>query len=127
MLRDNGCNGVVIRRNLFTESQLTGITRVLMLMDQSLTEVPTARYFVKTPIYSGEQKRLSTTVYVLVIGHIEGLHSPCPIDRENPPHVEANASDVAVTADTPAADEQVTGCAVETRNQQKSREKPTNR
>ena len=38
---DNGCNRVVVRRSLVTESQLTGKNRVLMLMDQSLTEVQT--------------------------------------------------------------------------------------
>ena len=40
VLRDSGCNGVVVRCSLVTESQLTGKTRVLMFMDQSLTEVP---------------------------------------------------------------------------------------
>ena len=48
VLRDSVCNVVVVRRSLVTESQLTGKTRVLMLMDQSRTEVPTARCFVKT-------------------------------------------------------------------------------
>ena len=47
VLRDSGCNWVVLRRSLVTESQLTGKTSVLMLIDQSLTEVPTARCFVK--------------------------------------------------------------------------------
>ena len=63
-----------------------------MLVDQSLTEVPTACCFVKTPIFSGEVEALclSTPMYDLVIGNIEGLHPPCPIDRENSPQVEAN-------------------------------------
>ena len=54
VLRDSGCNWVVVRRSLVAESQLTGKNRVLMLMDQSLTEVPTARCFVKTPFFSGK-------------------------------------------------------------------------
>ena len=82
VLRDSGCNGVVARRSLVTESQLIGKTRVLMLMDQSTTEVPTARCFVKTKALS-----LSTSVYDLVIGNIEGLHPPCCFDRENLPQV----------------------------------------
>ena len=57
-------------------------------------------------------------MYDLVIGNIEGFHPPCPIGRENPPQVEANASDVAVVVETPAADVQVTGCALETSAQQ---------
>ena len=46
VLRD-GCNEVAVRRSLVIESQLT---RPLMLMDESLTEVPTARCFVKNII-----------------------------------------------------------------------------
>ena len=54
---------------------------------------------------------------------MEDIHPLCPFDRENPPPIETNASDVAVTVETPAADVQVTGRAVETRAQQKRREK----
>ena len=60
-------------------------------------------------------------MYDLVIGNFEGLHPPCPVNRENTPSVEINASDVAVAVETPTADVQVTGCAVETRAQQKRR------
>ena len=47
---------------------------------------------------------LSIPVYDIVIANIEDFHTPCPIDRENRPHVEANASDVAVVVENPAAD-----------------------
>ena len=79
-----------------------------MLLSQSLTEVPTARCLAETPIVSGEVEALylSTPVYDSVVGSIEGLHPPCPIDRGNTPPVETNASDIAVDVDvdTPAAD-----------------------
>ena len=67
---------------------------------------------------------LCTPVFDLVIESIVGLHPPCPIDREKPPQVDTNASDVAVAVETPAVDVQVTRCAVETRTQQKRQEKP---
>ena len=51
VLRDTGCNGVVIRRDLVTEEQLTGSKRVCILADGSKVEVPIAQVSIDTPYY----------------------------------------------------------------------------
>ena len=51
-LRDSRCNEVMVRSSLVDDDQLTGKTRVLMLMNQSLSEAPTARCHVRTPVFT---------------------------------------------------------------------------
>lgn len=53
VLRDTGCNGVVERRALLCDDQLTGIQKVCVLADGSRIQVPVARVKVDTPCECG--------------------------------------------------------------------------
>ena len=46
VLRDTGCDGVIIRTDLVDTSHLTGRNQKLVLMDRSIMEVPVARCFM---------------------------------------------------------------------------------
>ena len=54
VLRDTGCNGVVVRKDLIRDSQLTGKSRVCVLADGSRVEVPVVCVSIDTPYFIGE-------------------------------------------------------------------------
>ena len=43
VLRDSGCSGVVIKRDLVTEEELTGRFGYMILIDRTIRKVPIAR------------------------------------------------------------------------------------
>ena len=92
-----------------------------MLMDQSLSEIPTARCHVRTPISMGEVNVfcLETHVYGLVIGNIEGIHLPCYDGIREPVLIDPG------NVETAKVNDRVTGCVVETRTQRKVKDKPS--
>ncbi|KAK8767036.1 hypothetical protein V5799_006182 [Amblyomma americanum] len=54
VLRDTGCNIVIVNLDLVTKSQLTGRHRAVYLVDRSVKRLPEARIQVYTPYYRGE-------------------------------------------------------------------------
>ena len=54
VLRDTGCSGVVITRDLVTEEELTGRFCYMLLIDRIIRKVPIARVFIDTPYFTGE-------------------------------------------------------------------------
>lgn len=54
VLRDTGCNGVVVRKDLICDSQLTGKCRECVLADGSKIKVPVACVSIDTPYFIGE-------------------------------------------------------------------------
>ena len=54
VLRDTGCSGVVIKRDLVTEEELTGRLGYMLLIDRTIRKVPIARVFIDTPYFTGE-------------------------------------------------------------------------
>ena len=53
VLRDTGCNGVIVRRELVKEDDFTGRMGYVMAIDRTLKEVPIAEIKVDTPYYTG--------------------------------------------------------------------------
>lgn len=78
VLRDTGCNGVVVRRDLLCDDQLTGIQKVCVLADGSRIQVPVARVKVDTPYFTGniEAWCLENPLYSLIIGNIPNARDP---------------------------------------------------
>jgi hypothetical protein len=89
-LRDTGCSGVVVRRSLVADEQLTGRIGYMLLIDNTLREVPLAEITVDTPYLRGqvEEQCLPETIYDLVIGNVPGARAP---DDPDPTWQEASA------------------------------------
>ena len=89
-LRDTGCSGVVVRRSLVVDEQLTGRVGYMLLIDNTLREVPLAEITVDTPYLRGqvEAQCLPETIYDLIIGNVHGARAP---DDPDPTWQEASA------------------------------------
>ncbi|XP_014678244.1 PREDICTED: uncharacterized protein LOC106818043 [Priapulus caudatus] len=76
VLRDTGCSGVVVRRGLVREEELTGKTRKYMMMDRTIRKAPLARVYIKTPFLTGEVEALclDRPIYDVVIGNVRWCH-----------------------------------------------------
>ena len=54
VLRDTGCSGIVVKRDLVSEDQLTGDFNVMLLIDNTARKVPIAKIDVDTPYLKGQ-------------------------------------------------------------------------
>ena len=77
MLRDTGCSGIVVKKELVSEEQYTGDFNCMLLFDNTLRKVPTARITVNNPYLSGEVdvQYFPDGIYDLVIGNVAGARS----------------------------------------------------
>ena len=78
VLRDTGCNGVIVRRELVRKEDFTGSMGYVMAIDRSLKEAPIAEIKVDTPYYTGVTQAicLRDPLFDLVIGNIPGERNP---------------------------------------------------
>ena len=92
VLRDTGCNGVIVRRELVMKDDFTGSMGYVMAIDRTLKEAPITEIKVYTPYYSRVTQAicLRDPLFDLVIGNISGARNP-----DNPvPGVETCAAAV---------------------------------
>ena len=103
-LRDTGCSGVVVRKKFVNDDQYTGKFCYILLIDNTVRQVPIVKIQVDTPYLKGEVEAqcLLDTLYDLIIRNVEGARPP---DDPDPDWHEA--------------------CAVTTRAQAKRDEKLT--
>ena len=78
MLRDTGCDGVVIRCGLVDDDQLTGKYSLVVRIDNTLLLAEKARIQVKTPYLSGKVEALCIPEVIrdLVVGNVPGARNP---------------------------------------------------
>ena len=78
VLRDTGCEGVVVRRGLVGDDQLTGKCCLIVRIDNTVLLAEKARIQVKTPYLSGEVEALciSEVICDLVVGNVPGARNP---------------------------------------------------
>ena len=78
VLRDTGCSGVIVKRELVAEEQLTGKVGYIMTVACTLLKAPFAKVEISTPYYSGtvEALCLRDPLYQLIIGNILGARAP---------------------------------------------------
>ena len=90
VLRDTGCSGIVVKKNLVSEDQFTGDFNVMLLIDNTARKVPIARITVDTPYLKGqvEAQCLPDAIYDLIIGNVPGAR---PADEPDPAWQEASA------------------------------------
>ena len=78
VFRDTGCSGVIVKRELVAEEQLTGKVGYIMTVARTLLKAPFANVEIKTPYFSGtvEALCLRDPLYPLIIGNIPGARAP---------------------------------------------------
>ena len=82
VLRDTGCSGVVIKRDLVTEEELTGRFGYMLLIDRTIRKVSISRVFIDTPYFTGEAEAqcLPDAMYEVIIGNIPNARGPEDLD-----------------------------------------------
>ena len=78
VLRDTGCSGVVIKRDLVADEELTGRFGYMLLIDKTIRKVPIAKVFIDTPYFTREVEAqcLPDAMYDVIIGNIPNARSP---------------------------------------------------
>ena len=78
VLRDSGCSGMVMRRSLVRDEQLTGLQQLCVLIDGTVRRVCEAEVDVQTPFFSGKLKAMcmQKPIYDLIIGNVQGVREP---------------------------------------------------
>ena len=78
VLRDTGCNGVIVRTELVKKDDFTGSMGYMMAVDRTLKEAPITEIEVDTPYYTGVTQAicLRDPLFDLVIGNIPGARNP---------------------------------------------------
>ena len=54
VLRDTGCSGIVVKRELVSEDQFTGDFNVMLLINNTARKVPIAKVDIDTPYLKGQ-------------------------------------------------------------------------
>ena len=74
VLRDTGCSGVIVSKDLVPESAYTGRSQTMVMVDYSSRVVPEVKVSIDTPYYKGEVLALCVEkpLVGLIIGNIPG-------------------------------------------------------
>ena len=78
ILTNTGCSGVIVKRELVAEGQLTGKIGYIMTVTRTLLKAPFENVEISMPYYSGtvEALCLRDSLYQLIIGNILGARTP---------------------------------------------------
>ena len=81
VLRDTGCSGVIVSKDLVLERAYTGRSQTMVMVDYSSRVVPEVKVSIDTPYYKGEVLALCVEkpLVGLIIGNIPGAR-----ERNNP-------------------------------------------
>ena len=81
VLRDTGCSGMIVSKDLVPESAYTGRSQTMVMVDYSSRVVPEVKVSIDTPYYKGEVLALCVEkpLVGLIIGNIPGAR-----ERNNP-------------------------------------------
>ena len=81
VLRDTGCSGVIVSKDLVPGSAYTGRSQTMVMVDYSSRVVPEVKVSIDTPYYKGEVVALCVEkpLVGLIIGNIPGAR-----ERNNP-------------------------------------------
>ena len=78
VLRDTGCSGVIVRRDLVKEEEITNRTGYMLTVDRTVRRAPVGMVNIDTPYYTGrvEALCLQDPLFDLIVGNIEGARAP---------------------------------------------------
>ena len=90
VLRDTGCSGIVVKKDLVSQDQFTGDFNVMLLIDNTARKVPIAKIDVDTPYLKGqvEAQCLPDAVYDLIVGNVPGARAADDPDPNWQDHVQ---------------------------------------
>ena len=82
VLRDSGCNGVLVQQKLIKQEHYTGRYGTMILADKTIRKFPTAIVHIESPFYSGSVEVLcpSDAMYEVIIGNIPHAREPMDPD-----------------------------------------------
>ena len=82
VLRDTGCSGVIVSKDLVPESAYTGRSQTMVMVDYSSRVVPEVKVSIDTPYYKGEVLALCVEkpLVWLIIGNILGARERNNLD-----------------------------------------------
>ena len=77
VLRDTGCSGIVVIRDLVPEDQFTGDFNVMLLIDNTARKASIAKIDIDRPYFKGqvEAQCLPDAVYDLIVGNLSGARA----------------------------------------------------
>lgn len=118
VLRDTGCNIVVVRKDLVAEDGFTGNSKAVYLVDGTVRMLPEARLSIRTPFYSGGVTALcmECPLYDVILGNIPGARAAGDPDPSWDSAVDI-AGRVKGVDDVDAGTNQAKGTALETKEQ----------
>ena len=78
VLRDTGCNGVIVNKDLISDEQFTDGEGTLKTVDLREIKAPVAKVTIRTPFYEGEVRALCLReiMHDVILGNIEGARNP---------------------------------------------------
>ena len=78
VFRDTGCSGVIVRRDLVKEEEITNRTGYMLTVDRTVRRAPVGMVNIDTPYYTGrvEALCLQDPLFDLIVGNIEGARAP---------------------------------------------------
>ena len=108
VLRDTGCSGIVVKKDLVSEDQFTGNFNVMLLIDNTARKVPIVKIDVDTPYLKGQvgAQCLPDPIYELVIGNVPGVRAADDPDLSWQDHVQ-EASTVTARSQAKTAEESI--------------------
>ncbi|KAH7961033.1 hypothetical protein HPB52_001218 [Rhipicephalus sanguineus] len=95
VLRDTGCNTVVVRHSLIPREKMTGTTTPVFLLDRTIHYLPEAMVFLDTPFFTGlaRVKCMRDPLYDVVLGNVEGGRPPNdPVSLWSPDRTRSDTS-----------------------------------
>ena len=84
VLRDTGCSGVIVKKALVKEQQLTGAVRYIMMIDRRALKVPIVITDIDTPYFAGKTEAMcmSDSIFELIVGNIPGARAANDENKE---------------------------------------------
>jgi len=78
VLRDTGCSGVIVRRDLVKDAEIRDRTGYMLTVDRTVKRAPVGMVNIDTPYYTGrvEALCLQDPLFDLIVGNIEGARGP---------------------------------------------------
>ncbi|XP_075741119.1 uncharacterized protein LOC142789654 [Rhipicephalus microplus] len=90
VLRDTGCNTVVVRQSLVPKEKFTGTTSPVYLLDRTVRYLPEAKVLLQCTLFTGEVlvKCMTDPLHDVILGNIKGAALPdtLPMNESAPQH-----------------------------------------
>ncbi|KAM7300391.1 uncharacterized protein ISCGN_020955 [Ixodes scapularis] len=112
VLRDSGCNSVIVKRSLVPDGKLTGKSRMLYLLDRTVRCLPEAEVDIDSPYFRGRVTAtcMENPLYDVVLGNVVGVRDVsapdinwkaeqyAPTQKEEPAPETSNESHSSLTS-----------------------------